>query len=123
MFDHVQIKVENLKRDRAFYEAVLATLGYGVVLEFDGVVGFGNNPHDMFEVRQAGIDAPLSAAAHVAFVAKSKDAVIAFHSMALARGARDNGSPGYRPHYEDGYFAAFVVDPNGHNLEAVFQEG
>jgi len=121
MFDHVQIKVDSFESSRRFYEAVLASLGYKVVFEIEGVVaGFGTNPHDMFEVRQADASAPVSKAAHIAFVAKSEDAVRAFHATALAHGARDNGTPGLRPEYEEGYFAAFVIDPNGHNLEAVF---
>lgn len=121
MFDHVQIKVADLASSRAFYEKVLATLEYGVVLECDGAVGFGNDPHDMFELSQAGENAPLSKSTHVAFVAKNEQAVREFHRTALAQGARDNGAPGLRPQYEDGYFAAFVIDPNGHNLEAVYK--
>jgi catechol 2,3-dioxygenase-like lactoylglutathione lyase family enzyme len=122
MFDHVQIKVEDFESSRVFYEAILDSLGYTVVFKDEGVVGIGNNPHDMFEVRQAGTSAPHSKAAHIAFVAKSEDAVRAFHAEALARGAKDNGAPGLRPQYEQGYFAAFVIDPNGHNLEAVFKK-
>jgi catechol 2,3-dioxygenase-like lactoylglutathione lyase family enzyme len=122
MFDHVQIKVDDFESSRRFYQAVLGTLGYKVVLEFAAVVvGFGNHPHDMFEVRQAGPGAPVSKSAHIAFTAQSEDAVRAFHAAALARGAKDNGMPGLRPDYEEGYFAAFVIDPNGHNLEAVFK--
>lgn len=123
MFDHVQIKVEDLQRSRAFYQAVLGTLGYGVVLEFEGiVVGFGHDPHDMFEVRQADADAdaPLTKAAHIAFTADSEEAVRTFHATALDRGAKDNGAPGLRPEYEDGYYAAFVIDPDGNNIEAVY---
>lgn len=101
----------------------MKTLGYGVVFEEeDGVVvGFGTNPHDMFEIRQTSEKVPLSASAHIAFVAKSEDAVRAFHKTALELGAKDNGAPGLRD-YEPGYFAAFIVDPNGHNLEAVFKK-
>jgi catechol 2,3-dioxygenase-like lactoylglutathione lyase family enzyme len=121
MFDHVQIKVEDLDGSRRFYEAVLGALGYKVVFEAEGVVvGIGNHPHDMFEVRQATASVPVSTATHIAFIAKSEAAVRAFHSTALAHGATDNGPPGLRPIYEEGYFAAFVIDPNGHNLEAVF---
>ena len=123
MFDHVQIKVDDLERSRAFYEPVLGTLGYKVVFEAEAVVvGYGNNPHDMFELRQAGPDALVSKSAHIAFTAQSEDAVRAFHAVALAQGAKDNGAPGLRPQYEDGYFAAFVIDPNGHNLEAVYKK-
>ena len=121
MFDHVQIKVGDLQRSRAFYQAVLGTLGYGVVLEFEGiVVGFGPDPHNMFEVRQTDSTAPLSRAVHIAFTASSEEAVNAFHATALEHGATDNGAPGLRPEYEEGYYAAFVIDPNGHNLEAVY---
>jgi catechol 2,3-dioxygenase-like lactoylglutathione lyase family enzyme len=123
MFDHLQIKVDDFESSRVFYEAILDALGYTVVFKAEGVVGIGRNPHDMFEVRQAGASAPVSKAAHIAFAAKSEDAVRAFHAAALARGAKDNGVPGLRPQYEEGYFAAFVIDPNGHNLEAVFKKG
>lgn len=124
MFDHVQIKVSDLKQSLVFYRPVLDTLGYGIVLEYEGVVvGFGTSPHDMFELRQASPTAPLSSHAHIAFTAKSEDAVRAFHATALAHGGTDNGGPGLRPHYEQGYYAAFVTDPNGHNIEAVFQTG
>lgn len=122
MFDHVQIKVKNLKKSRAFYEVVLGTLGYKVVLEFEDVVGIGNNPHDMFEVAQADDERPLSSSVHIAFVAKSEDAVRAFHEVATAHDAKDNGAPGLRPEYEEGYYCAFVIDPDGHNLEAVFKK-
>jgi len=121
VFDHIQIKVGNLEASRAFYAATLASLGHKVVFEIDKVVvGFGNSPHDMFEVRQADHTAPVSSAIHIAFVSRSEDAVRLFFSTALAHGATDNGAPGLRPEYEEGYFAAFVVDPNGHNLEAVY---
>jgi catechol 2,3-dioxygenase-like lactoylglutathione lyase family enzyme len=120
MFDHIQIKVPNLRECQAFYVAVLGTLGYAVVFEEpDVVVGIGKNKHDMFEIRQTSESAPLSTSVHVAFVAKDRDSVKRFHAVALELGAKDNGSPGLRPEYEENYFAAFVIDPNGHNLEAV----
>jgi len=124
VFDHVQIKVLDLETSRGFYAAVLGALGYGVVFEIAGVVtGFGTSVHNMFEVRQAGADAPVSKCVHLAFAAPSADAVRAFHAAALAQGGRDNGAPGLRPEYEQGYFAAFVIDPHGHNVEAVFCAG
>ena len=122
MFDHVQIKVSDYKKSRPFYEAVLGALGYNVVIEFNGVVGIGTNPHDMLEIRQADEEALLSASCHVALRAKSENDVRKFHETALALGATDNGAPGLRTDVEPGYFAAFVTDPNGHNLEAVFQK-
>jgi len=121
MFDHVQIKVKDFKSSRVFYETVLATLGYAVVLEFKNVVGIGIDPHNMFEVGQALEDSPLSASVHLAFVADSEESVRRFHEVALSLGAKDNGAPGLRPEYEEGYFAAFVIDPDGHNLEAVYK--
>jgi predicted lactoylglutathione lyase len=121
MFDHIQIKVGNFGESRAFYEAIFRTLGYGVVFEIEGVVvGFGNSIHDMFEIRQANDTTQLSRAVHIAFAARSEQSVKDFHSAALAHGGRDNGAPGLRPEYEEDYFAAFVLDPDGHNLEAVF---
>jgi len=121
MFDHIQIKVSDLNKSRPFYEAVLKTLGYKVVLEFEKVVGIGSNPHDMFEVAQASEETPISLSVHIAFIANGEEAVRKFHETAIANGAKDNGSPGLRPEYEEGYYAAFVVDPDGHNLEAVFK--
>jgi len=122
MFDHIQIKVANLQKSRAFYETTLATLGYTVVLDIkDVVVGIGKDVHNMIEFRQASESAPLSQFVHVAFVAEDQEAVKHFHAIALENGAKDNGTPGLRD-YEEGYFAAFVIDPNGHNLEAVFSQ-
>ncbi len=121
MFDHLQIKVADLRDSRRFYVPLLAALKYEVVLEIEGVVvGIGIDTHNMFEIRQAGSDAPLTTSVHVAFSAPSKTAVDQFYAKALQMGAKDNGPPGFRPEYEDGYYAAFVIDPNGHNLEAVW---
>jgi catechol 2,3-dioxygenase-like lactoylglutathione lyase family enzyme len=121
MFDHIQIKVASLRESRNFYEAIFRTLEFKVVFEIEGVVvGFGNSIHDMFEIRQANESAPLTKAAHIAFAARSEQSVKDFHSTALANGGMDNGAPGLRPEYEEDYFAAFVRDPDGHNLEAVF---
>lgn len=122
MFDHVQIKVDDIVSSREFYGPVFETLGYKVVFEVSGVIGFGTSPHDMFEIRQADESALASKSTHVAFSAKSEDDVRTFHKTALDHGAKDNGAPGLRPEYGEGYFAAFVVDPNGHNLEAVFKK-
>jgi catechol 2,3-dioxygenase-like lactoylglutathione lyase family enzyme len=121
MFDHIQIKVANLNESRPFYEAIFRALEYKALFEIEGVViGFGNSVHDMFEIRQANEAAPLSKATHIAFAAKSEQSVQDFHSAALANGGKDNGEPNLRPEYEEGYFAAFVLDPDGHNIEAVF---
>ena len=120
MFDHVGIAVADFERSRAFYQAVFDTLGYQVVLEVEGsAVGFGPSTRLMFEIGKARADGVVSKSVHVAFSVTSEDAVRAFHATALAHGAIDNGAPGLRPQYAEGYFAAFVTDLNGHNLEAV----
>lgn len=121
MFDHVQVRVRDLEASRGFYDAVMRVLGHGVVFECeDVVIGYGTDPHNMFEIRQSGPDSALSASVHIAFVANDEATVNEFHDVALLHGGTCNGEPGLRPHYEDGYYAAFVLDPDGHNLEAVF---
>ena len=116
MLDHVKLHVADTARSRAFYEEALAPLGYRVVLEpvAGMVVGMGTRFPD-FWIAQA--DAPTTA--HVAFRADDRDAVDAFHAAALDAGGRDNGGPGERPHYHPGYYGAFVLDPDGNNVEAV----
>lgn len=123
LFNHVQIKVNDLGRSRTFYDPAMAALGYQVVLEIkDVVVGYGTSVHDMFEIRQFDAKSPLSGNVHVAFHAFCQEDVDAFYHTALVSGGTCNGEPGFRPHYEDGYYAAFVIDPDGHNIEAVFSE-
>lgn len=124
MFDHVQLRVRDLEASRTFYDAVMGVLGHEVVFEVEGIViGYGPDPHNMFEIRQSGPEAPLSAAAHVAFVARDEEAVREFHAHGLRHGGTCNGEPGLRPDYEEGYYAAFLVDPDGHNVEAVCSLG
>lgn len=124
MIDHTGINVADMARAKAFYSAVLAPLGIGVKLDFGEAVGFGRlqprqgeDPGGGFWISQG---APHEPRVHVAFTAANSDTVIAFHQAALANGGRDNGAPGLRPHYHQGYFAAFVLDPDGYNIEAVF---
>lgn len=123
MLNHVQIKVKSLNRSRKFYDKVMSVLGYNVVLEIeDVVVGYGTNVYDMFEIRQSTKEAPLSQYVHIAFNASSIENVNTFHCAALESGAKCNGKPGFRDQYEKGYYASFVIDPDGHNIEAVFIE-
>jgi predicted lactoylglutathione lyase len=123
LFNHVQIKVKDLKTSRKFYDSVMAALGCQVVFEIhDVVVGYGTSVHDMFEIRQFDEEASLSSHVHIAFNAPSKESVEAFYQAALAGGGKCNGKPGLRPEYEDGYYATFVIDPDGHNIEAVYSE-
>ena len=127
MIDHTGISVNNLALSRKFYESVLATLGYIVRLELDGAVGFGatepetgDDPGGDFWISTGDPSLPRN---HIAFRAKSVAQVVAFYEAALAAGARDNGAPGLRPHYHINYYATFVFDPDGYNIEAVFHGG
>lgn len=124
MLDHVGIPVSDFARSRAFYDAVFAPLGYALVMEVgpertgDGssAAGFGRDGKPDFWI---GDDGKPAVHTHVAFVAASRAQVDAFHQAALAAGARDNGAPGLRPHYHANYYGAYVLDPDGHNIEAV----
>jgi len=119
MIDHLALDVTDIGRSRAFYAAALAPLGYRLVAEErDGdatVVMFGIEAPE-FVI--ADKDRP-GEANHVAFRADSRDQVDAFHAAALAAGGRDNGGPGIRERYSPTYYAAFVLDPDGFNIEAV----
>ena len=119
MIDHIGLDVTNIARSKAFYAAALAPLGYRVVAEeTDGgstVVMFGvEGPEFVI----ADKDRP-GEANHVAFRADTRDQVDNFHAAALAAGGRDNGGPGLREHYGPTYYAAFVIGPDGFNIEAV----
>lgn len=123
IFNHVQIKVKDLKISRKFYNDIMAALGYQVVLEINNVIiGYGTSVHDMFEIRQCNKKSPLSQCIHLAFNAPNRESVDTFYHKALASGAICNGKPGFRPEYENGYYAAFVIDLDGHNIEAVYSE-
>lgn len=124
MIDHTGIHVTRIAVSRPFYVSVLATLGYGVRLDLENAVGFGaqelapgDDPAGAFWIAEAD---PFTPRSHIAFRATSEAQVDAFHAAALAAGARDNGAPGLRPQYHPHYYAAFVIDPDGYNIEAVF---
>jgi catechol 2,3-dioxygenase-like lactoylglutathione lyase family enzyme len=116
MIDHMGLGVTDLVRSKAFYRAALAPLGYAIIMEFEDAVGFGVPPKPDFWMGRAvaGI-API----HVAFRADTRALVDAFYKAALAAGGRDNGPPGLRPQYHQNYYGAFVLDPDGNNIEAV----
>lgn len=123
MLDHVGIPVSDFSRARAFYLSVLKPLGYDLVLEVSSEetggqshAGFGSKGRPQFWI---GTGKPIRGRVHFAFSAKNRDAVRAFHAAALKAGGRDNGEPGLRPHYHENYYGAFVLDPDGHNIEAV----
>jgi catechol 2,3-dioxygenase-like lactoylglutathione lyase family enzyme len=126
MIDHTGLLVSDPAKSRAFYDAALAPLGYRVLLEVppqytDGkvVVGYGVPPKADFWVAEGAPNAPR---VHIAFRAATHAEVDAFYRAALAAGGRDNGAPGVRPHYHAKYYGAFVLDPDGHNVEAVCHE-
>jgi catechol 2,3-dioxygenase-like lactoylglutathione lyase family enzyme len=123
MIDHTGVVVADFARSKAFYEAALAPIGYALLLEFPAAVtghtdvaGFGEPPKPDFWI-SAGT--PNRPPLHVAFRVGSRAEVDAFHRAAIAAGGRDNGAPGLRPHYHAHYYGAFVLDPDGHNVEAV----
>lgn len=129
VIDHVGIRVSDLSASRRMYEAALAELDFSVLgegdFEGDAYVLFGRGESDDFSLHTVG-SAPgrdrVTTGAHIAFIASTEDAVERWHSAAVRRGGTDNGPPGLRPEYSGRYFAAFVVDPDGNNVEAVFHE-
>ena len=125
MIDHASVSVSDPAASKAFYEAALAPLGYRVVMEFGPVTGLGGPTPGASEGSPVHADLWLAPAenptpCHIALAAASTAQVDAFHEAALAAGGTDNGGPGERPHYHPGYYGAFVLDPDGNNLEAVF---
>jgi catechol 2,3-dioxygenase-like lactoylglutathione lyase family enzyme len=126
MLDHTGVIVSDFNRSRAFYENALRAIGYAKLLEFGkevtghaDVAGFGEPDKPDFWISSGTPNRP---AIHVAFRVSSRAIVDAFHVAALAAGATDNGAPGLRPHYHPNYYGAFVLDPDGHNIEAVCHE-
>lgn len=123
MIDHIGVEVGDLDRSKAFYDAALQPLGISPLFEFDErSVGYGSDmgrgPKPYFWINQRGRE-PVSGA-HICFRATSTDEVHAFYEAAMAAGGSDNGGPGPRPDYHPGYYGAFVFDPDGNNIEAVF---
>ena len=123
MIDHTGVLVSDFGRSKAFYLKALAPIGYALLLEFPAAVtgsadvaGFGEPPKPDFWVAGGGPSRPPT---HIAFRVADRATVDAFYKTALAAGGRDNGAPGLRPHYHANYYGAFVLDPDGHNIEAV----
>ncbi|MGH2554687.1 MAG: VOC family protein [Actinomycetota bacterium] len=119
MVDHVLFVVRNLQASRRFYRAALEPLGFRVITEEEDGVAFGVKDADDFAVYQGKPGEATTTAAHVAFVTEAQQSVDAFFAAAMAAGGRENRPPGYRPEYHAGYYAAFVFDPDGNNVEAV----
>ena len=122
MLDHIGLRTRQTQAMFAFYEAVLAPLGFSKLHDFGVAAGFGREGQHPLWIGQAEGDADASSV-HLALTAPSREAVDAFHKAALAHGGTDNGPPGLRPQYHERYYAAFVLDPDGNNLEAVCHTG
>ena len=118
MIDHLGIAVSDLAKSVAFYKQALAPLGYELVMQFDTHAGFGVGGKPDFWL---GVGQPKDRV-HVAFATKSRSVVRDFYSAAIAAGGKDNGGPGIRAKYHPEYYGAFVLDPDGHNIEAVCHE-
>ena len=129
MIDHISLPVSDYARSRAFYDKALGALGFKVAMEITDApdfigAGYGalGAPEPVFWIgaaRLAGAPPVSPDGQHIAFRAGNRAAVDAFYRETLAAGGTDNGAPGLRPHYHPSYYAAFVLDPDGHRLEAV----
>jgi catechol 2,3-dioxygenase-like lactoylglutathione lyase family enzyme len=123
MIDHIGFAVKDIERSKAFYVEALGTLGITLQLEVTAEqtgagshAGFGTNGKPYFWIGDHGRP---GGSMHVAFLADSRAMVDAFYATALDAGGKDNGAPGLRPHYHASYYGAFVLDPDGNNIEAV----
>ncbi len=115
MIEHVSLRARDPKKSKSFYEKALAPLGYRNNMKFPDAFGFMAEGHTSFWVTKGKIGTPL----HIAFRAKSRRAVDAFYRAAIEAGGKDNGEPGLRKESSPTYYAAFVIDRDGHNIEAV----
>jgi catechol 2,3-dioxygenase-like lactoylglutathione lyase family enzyme len=122
MIDHIGFPVSDYPRAREFYAKALSPLGYTMIMEVQQneqdapAAGFGKDGKPDFWI---GGEGGLGKAVHIAILADSRAEVDAFYRAAIAAGAKDNGPPGVRAHYHPNYYGAFVLDPDGHNIEAV----
>jgi catechol 2,3-dioxygenase-like lactoylglutathione lyase family enzyme len=128
ILDHVTLVVSDYGRSRAFYERALAPLGIQRLMEFGQACGFGKNGKPEFWIGtgptsfQRPEQLVMITPTHVAFTAGGRAEVEAFHAAAIAAGGKDFGAPGVRAHYHPKYYGAFVLDPDGHDVEAVFHD-
>lgn len=120
MIHHASLPVVDLERSTALYDAALAALGYRRVLNAAGFAGYGvEDGRDKLALKQATQSEPAGPGFHLALAAPSREAVDSFHGAALLHGATDNGRPGLRLRYGPSYYAAFIIDLDGHRIEAV----
>ncbi len=118
MIDHTGVTVSDVKRSIEFYKKALAPLGYELLKQFEQFAGFGVAGKPDFWIGQG----TPKESTHIAFRANGRAIVRAFYDAAIAAGGKDNGAPGPRPHYHEHYYGGFVLDPDGHNIEAVCHE-
>ena len=118
MIDHVGVNVKDYAVSQSWYEQALEPLGYRVIIAFDewSAAGFGQEQKPVFWIAQRE---PLGTGTHVAFASPDRETVHRFYDAALEAGGSDNGGPGLREHYHSTYYSAFVLDPDGNNVEAV----
>lgn len=119
ILDHIGLKVGHYEQSKAFFLAALAPLGIALVSEVKGRAGFGRAGKPEFWFCQATAAEAAHPALHLAFAADDREQVRQFYQAALQAGATDNGPPGIRAHYHPDYYGAFVITPDGHNIEAV----
>lgn len=120
MIHHLSLGVRDLHASARWYDAALGALGFRRVFEDDEAIGYGlKDDEDMLCLKQRDDAAPPGAGFHLAFAAPTRAAVDAFHAAGLLAGGADNGAPGLREDYGPHYYAAFLVDPDGHRIEAV----
>jgi catechol 2,3-dioxygenase-like lactoylglutathione lyase family enzyme len=123
MIDHISIGVRNVASSKRFYDAALQPLGYKCLSDSPGSLGYGAKASALWLNATEHPVAPDSRSGlHFCFSAPSRKSVDAFHAAGLASGGRDNGPPGLRPDYGAGYYAAFLIDPDGYRIEAYFAE-
>lgn len=122
MIDHITFGISDFNRSTEFYDRALRPLGLRRLFDDDSGPGKATGYGDARPWFWIAEHDPTRGKLHIAFAADSRGAVDAFHREALAAGGRDNGAPGLRPDYHPGYYGAFVLDPDGHNIEAVFHE-
>jgi len=119
MIDHVSIGVRDVAKTKRFYDAVFKPLGYKCLSEGEGSLGYGSDAVVLWDSStEHPVPADMKSGLHFCFTAPTERSVDAFHGAALKSGGRDNGKPGLRADYGPGYYAAFVIDPDGYRIEA-----
>jgi catechol 2,3-dioxygenase-like lactoylglutathione lyase family enzyme len=119
ILDHIGFNVSDFAQSKKFYLQALAPLGISIVSEGEGWAMLGKDGKGQFWFGSFG---KSPSGIHIAFVAENRERVREFHAAAITAGAKDNGAPGLRQQYHPNYYAAFVIDPDGHNIEAVCHE-